>query len=108
MKKLVYSPRYKSKIIEIKKYLDIHFGNETRKRVLKEITDQVHKLLDFSEMGVAIKELYGIETEYRYIYVANNYVFYRTDSDCVYIVNIYNEREDYMMKLFGINSLNIY
>ena len=108
MKKLVYSPKYKSKIIEIKKYLDIHFGNEIHKRVLKEITDQVHKLLDFQEMGVSIKELYGIETEYRYIYVAKNYVFYRTDPDYVYIVNIYNEREDFMMKLFGINSLNIY
>ena len=108
MKKLVYAPKYKLKIIEIKKYLDIHFGNEVRKRVLKEITDQIHKLLDYPEMGVSIKELYGIETEYRYKFVRKNYVFYRTDSDCVYIVNIYNEREDFMMKLFGINSLNVY
>lgn len=108
MKKLVYSPKYKLKISEIKKYLDFHFGKEIRKRVLKEITGQIHELLDFPEMGVSIKELYGIETEYRYIFVAKNYIFYRVDSDFIYIVNIYNEREDFMMKLFGINSLNIY
>ena len=107
MKKLVYSPKYKLKLNEIKKYLDFHFSKEIRKRVLKEITDQIHELLDFPEMGVSIKELYGIETEYRYIFIAKNYVFYRADSDFIYIVNIYNEREDYMMKLFGINSLKI-
>lgn len=33
-----------------------------------------------------------------------NYVFYRVEPDCIYVVNIYNEREDFMMDLFGIKT----
>lgn len=31
-----------------------------------------------------------------------NYVFYRVDDDIIYVVAIYNEREDFMWKMFGI------
>lgn len=102
MRKLVYSSCYRKKLSEIKKYLDIQFGEKLRKKILREITDRLHQLQKHAESGVSIKELYGINTEYRYVFVAHNYVFYRIDTDSVYIVNIYNEREDYMMKLFTI------
>ena len=30
--------------------------------------------------------------------------FYRIETDCIYVVNVYNEREDFMMDLFGISG----
>ena len=45
MKNLVYSPHYKKKLSEIKEYLDIQFGEEIRKRILRQITNRLHMLL---------------------------------------------------------------
>ena len=33
-----------------------------------------------------------------------NYVFYKVKPESIYVVNIYNEREDFMMDLFGIKT----
>lgn len=42
--KIVYSPEYRRKISELKKYLDIQFGVSVRKKVLRQITDRIHTL----------------------------------------------------------------
>ena len=57
-------------------------------------------------MGIPVREMYGVDTDCYCIYVAKNYVFYRIEKDCIYIVNIYSEREDFMMNLFGIKTLS--
>lgn len=106
MKKLVYSLRYKKKLSEIKKYLDTRFGENIRKERLRKLTDQLHRLQfpEFEESGVSLRVLYGLDSDYRYIFTAHNYVFYRIENDCIRIVNIYNEREDFMLDLFGVSS----
>lgn len=39
------------------------------------------------------------------VYIGSkNYVFYRIEPDCLYVVNIYDEREDFMVDLFGIKT----
>jgi hypothetical protein len=48
--------------------------------------------------------MFGVDTDYRYVFVAHQYVFYRFDEGCVYVVNMYHEREDFMQKLFGIDN----
>ena len=106
MKRLVYSPQYRRKVAEIKKYLDMQFGTEVRKKTLRTITDRLHQLQRHEESGVSLKELYGIDSEYRYVFVAHNYVFYRIAADSIRILNIYNEREDFMLDLFGIGSVS--
>ena len=104
MKKLVYSPQYKRKLTEIKKYLDIRFGTDVRKKVLRTLTDRLHQLQEYEESGVSLKGLYGLNTDYRYVFAAHNYVFYRITSDSIRIINIYDEREDFMLDMFGISS----
>ena len=44
----------------------------------------------------------GISSPYFFLHVEHNYVFYRIDRNVIYIVDIYNEREDFMWKMFGI------
>ena len=104
MKKLKYSPDYTEKMRELKKYLDFQFGGDARKRVIKKIGNSVRSLRENEQIGISVREMYGVDTECLCIFVAKNYVFYRIEPDCIYVVNIYNEREDFMMDLFGISG----
>jgi len=106
LKKLVYSPDYKEKVKELKKYLDMQFGESVRKRVLKEITDRLHLLQQNEDSGVSVKAMFGVDTQYEVVFVSHQYVFYRVDADKIYIVNMYNEREDFMQKMFGIRTIS--
>ncbi len=104
MKELKYSPDYTEKMRGFKKYLDFRFGGDVRKRVIKEIGSRVRALREHEQLGISVRDIYGVDTDCLCIFVAKNYVFYRIEPDCIYVVNIYNEREDFMMDLFGIKS----
>ena len=54
--------------------------------------------------GIAVSAMYNIECDYRYLYVSHNYVFYRIESEKIIIVEMFDEREDFMYKLFGIST----
>ena len=38
--------------------------------------------------------------------IGHNYLFYRIEKDKIIIVEIFDEREDFMYKLFGISSIS--
>lgn len=56
------------------------------------------------DWGIAVSAMYNIECDYRYLYVSHNYVFYRIESEKIIIVEMFDEREDFMYKLFGIST----
>ncbi|MBO4266502.1 MAG: type II toxin-antitoxin system RelE/ParE family toxin [Lachnospiraceae bacterium] len=89
---------------ELKKYLDFQFGGDVRKKVIKEIGSRVRSLRENEQIGISVREMYGVDIDCLCIFVAKNYVFYRIETDCIYVVNVYNEREDFMMDLFGISG----
>ena len=101
MKKLRYTPDYKEKLHSLRKYLDFQFGENVRMEVLSSISKQIHALQTHERMGLSVRDMFGIDCDYYYIYVAKNIIFYRYDSQYIYIVNMYNEREDYIQKMFG-------
>ena len=104
MKKLKYSPDYAEKMRELKKYLEFQFDGDVRKRVIKEIGDHVRSLREHEQIGISVRDMYGVDMDCLCIFVAKNYVFYRIEPDCIYVVNIYSEREDFVMDLFGIKT----
>ena len=104
MKKLKYSPDYIEKIRNLKKRLTSHFGSAVSNRVIKEIGTQVRALRNNENLGYSVSDMYGVDTDCLCIFICKNYVFYRVDDESIYIVNIYNEREDFMMDLFGIRT----
>ena len=53
---------------------------------------------------IAVSAMYNIECDYRYLYVSHNYVFYRIESEKIIIVEMFDERKDFMYKLFGIST----
>ena len=103
MKEIVYSPAYREKIRELRIYLDFQFGEEVRKKVFSNIDQKINTLQSFENLGASVRDLFGIDVDYRAIHVEKNYVFYVTDNERIYILNMFNEREDYMRKMFGIS-----
>ena len=104
MKRINYSQDYRDKIRLMKKDLDTRFDKETRLKVFKKINSRIQSLKQNEEIGISVKEMFGVETDYQVIYAEKNYIFYRIGEVDIFIVNIYNEREDFMWKLFGIKT----
>ena len=62
MKKLVYSPDYRNKIIQLKNDLDQKYGQTVRKKVLSEINHHIHLLKAHNYLGISLREMYGIDS----------------------------------------------
>lgn len=60
------------------------------------------KAEEFPDQGMSVRAMFGVDSDYKFIYVSHNYIFYYQDEKAIHIVNIYDEREDFMYKLFGI------
>ena len=84
--------------------LTSEYGSAVSSKIIKQITTAARGLETFEEKGISISSIYGIECDYRYLYVAHNYLFYRIENDKVIVVEIFDEREDFMYKLLGIST----
>lgn len=104
MKKLKYSPNALEKLHEIKRDITLKFGTEVASTVIKNMTNSFRDLQEFAYKGPAVESVIGIPCEYRLLYVEHNYAFYRVETDTIWITDIYNEKEDFMWKLFGIRT----
>ena len=106
MKKIVYSPDAIEKIQKIERQVRAEYGNETAQKVKKSITARIRSLQSIERQGVSMYDMYGVTPDYRRIFVAHNYIFYLLEGKMIQIVNLYNEKEDFMYKLFGISSID--
>ena len=75
MKKLIYSPNYKEKLIQMRKDIDLKFGPEVRRKVFSEIDHRLQLLKEQNHLGISLREMYGIDCEFYYFYVAHNLIF---------------------------------
>lgn len=53
-------------------------------------------------MGVSIREQYGLDCDYYMLFVEYNYFVYRILEDSVVILEIFNEKEDFVYQMFGV------
>ena len=104
MKKIEYSQIVRKKLNRLKADLVRDFGVEVSRKSVKKITDAVRGLAQFEKKGIAVSTMYNIECDYRYLYVNHNYIFYRIESEKIMIVEMFDEREDFIYKLFGIST----
>ena len=49
-------------------------------------------------------KMFDVVSDYRYIFVSRNYVFYRIEDKYIRKINLYHEKEDFMWQLFGIDT----
>ena len=104
MKEVKYSPDARAKLKQIKQYVRQEFGIDTANKMIKEMTKSIRGLKQFENKGASVESALGISCDYRMLYVRSNYVFYQVKDDVIKIVDIYNEKEDFMWKLFGIKT----
>lgn len=105
MIRLEYSQIVRRKLKKLRNELTENYGEKCSKRILLNITQGVRRLETFPKSGTKISSQYDIESDYRYIFVEHNYFFYRIkDKNTILILEMFHEKEDFMRKLFGIES----
>lgn len=104
MRKIKYTPDAADKLRELKKAISQEYGVDSAKKIVKSITDAIRGLCDYEEKGPEVSKMFDVVTDYRYIFVSKNYVFYRIEDKYIRIINLYHEKEDFMWLLFGVNT----
>ena len=70
---------------------------------MKNIMSALDNMAYFSLDGTSIREQYGIDCDYRYIYTHKNYFIFTKTQTQVNILDMFNEKEDFIFKLFGVS-----
>lgn len=104
MRKIVYSQDYKENLEVLRDWLDLRFGKTTRLKRMSEIKERLTSLKEFPDQGMSVRAMFGVDSDYEFIYVSHNYFFYYQDEKMIYVVNIYDDRQDFMYRLFGIRT----
>jgi plasmid stabilization system protein ParE len=71
---------------------------------LKRLTSEIRDLELFPDMGSLVRDRYPVDTDYQFFYFRKNYVFYRVAGNEVRIIDVLDERADFMKILFGIDT----
>jgi len=104
LKKIKYTPDAADKLRELKRVISGQYGVDKATKITKTITDAIRGLALYEKKGPAVSDLFDVVTDYRYLFVSRNYVVYRIEDKYIRIINIYNEKEDFMRQLFGIDT----
>ena len=106
MSKLIYTPKALDDLQGIKTYVAGQFGEGKAKACIKEITSTAKQLEMFPEEGLRLEDLIKYPTDYHYLFIKPNYVFYRVEGDTIRVIRILNEKQDFLQILFGMNSIS--
>ncbi len=106
MPKLIYAPKALDDLQGIKTYVSKQFGRDKAKACIQEITTIARQLERFPEEGSCLEDLMDCSTDYHYLFVKPNYIFYRIEDDMVKIIRILNEKQDFLHILFGMSSIS--
>ncbi len=104
MKKIKYTPDAADKLRALKMAISQEYGSDSAKKIVKSITDAIRGLCDYEEKGPEVSKMFDIVSDYRYIFVSENYVFYRIEEKYIRIINLYHKKEDFMLRLFEVDT----
>jgi hypothetical protein len=92
--RIKYSPDSRDKLKTLRK--------ELGKKFTDGIINGINSLTDNPKKCPSIENILGIPSPYYFLHIQYHYIFYRIDRDIIYVTDIYNEREDFLGKMFGI------
>ncbi len=101
--KLKYSPDASDKLRELNKQITANYGKPVATKIVSKIMGEIRDLQNNPEKGPSVEAMLGISTPYRFLHVEQNYAFYRIENGTIYVTDIYNEREDFMRRMFRVN-----
>ena len=99
-----YSPTSLEKLQYIRQNIAERFDEDTAVEIMTRITSAIDLLADDPFLGVSASAVFGVDTEYRRLFVAHTHIFYTVGKDFIRIIDVYHEREDILRKLFGIST----
>ena len=95
MYKSEYAPRAMDDMARIKEYITLQHGANVAGKSLRRSTSSARQLEKFPEEGPGLEELILVSTDYRYLYIKPNYLFYRIEGNCVKAVRVLNEQQEF-------------
>lgn len=99
MAKIEFSPAALDDLILLKDYINSQWGESSSTKILNKIISDLSRLEYFPLSGTALSKTIGVPTDFYYIFTEKNYVFYRIESDRIFIIRILNERQNYLLHL---------
>ncbi len=102
MKDVIYSDSVIKKLKILQNVLEEVYGKKKSNKILKQITERLDGLGAINK-GETVKERFGIDCDYMFLYSKPNFFFYKVYSDRVDILEMFNEKEDFICILFGIS-----
>jgi len=91
---LEYSQIVRSKLKQRKIELIQSYDEDKSTAIINRIVKSIRRLEMFPQSGTAVSSQYGIECDYRYIFVEHNYFFYRMkDGNTILILEMFHEKE---------------
>ena len=101
MKQVIYADGVVTKLQALRDEFDNKYGNKKSVDILRKITGRLDDLGRFNS-GESTKDRFGIDSDYMVIYGYHNFFFYLEQDDRIVILEMFNEREDFIYVLFGI------
>ncbi len=104
MRRIDFAPEAINDLLNKKEYLEQKFGSDNATFILEKIMDSIGNLELFPDAGISLFDKYGIESDYYYLIIKKNYVFFRYEEETIKIIRVLDDRQDFMYTLFGIKS----
>jgi len=96
------SPEAENDLRGIREYIAVELENPTAAlNTVSRITKAIRTLSDFPGRGAPLSSIVDMQTQYRFLMSGSYLVFYRQETDTVFVVRILYGRRDYMKILFG-------
>lgn len=75
MKKNKYTPDAADKLRDMKSTITTQYGSKKAKEIVGEITKAIRGLEKNEKKGPSVDAMFGMPSDYRYIFVSKNYIF---------------------------------
>ncbi|MBQ9031037.1 MAG: type II toxin-antitoxin system RelE/ParE family toxin [Parasporobacterium sp.] len=104
MRQVEISRIVRKKLLSLKEDLTERFDENVAGKAITSLVSAMDSLGLFPEKGVSISSIYSLETDYCYLFSTHNYIVYRFDETTVTILQLFDERQDFMKTLFGLSG----
>jgi hypothetical protein len=109
MRDVIYSDEVMDRLDKLKENLIEYQGEKKGKKTLCEIVDRIEELAVFPGKGLPVSERFNVNCNpaWHVLYIPMNYYIYKWDDEHVYILKMYDYREDIMQRLFGTSMRSL-
>lgn len=100
--KLKVSPTVADKLCELSKTLENSYGAQRKTEIISHIKSEVKDLQTNPYKGTSVEAILNVRTPYRFLHTEHNFIFYKVDNYTVFVTEIFNEKEDFLQRMFGV------